>query len=49
MYAFNEKTIIEVAKTKRDLRRDGGSGPDIKGGKWLELILDIPLQKIIKI
>lgn len=25
--AFDEKRIIEVAKVKRDLRRDGGSGP----------------------
>lgn len=25
--AFDEKRIIEVAKVKRDLRRDGGSDP----------------------
>lgn len=27
LYAFDEKIIMEVANKKRDLRRDGGSGP----------------------
>ena len=29
LYAFDEKRIIEVAKIKRDLRRDGGNDPAV--------------------
>lgn len=28
LYAFDEKTTIDVANTKRDLLRDGGSDPE---------------------
>lgn len=27
LYAFEENIIIEIAKIKSDLRRDGGNGP----------------------
>jgi len=29
LYSFEENTIIEVARVKSDLRRDGGSVPTI--------------------
>lgn len=37
MYAFDRKRIIDVARVKRDLRRDGGNGPEMKEGKLLDL------------
>jgi len=37
LYAFDVKRIIEVAKAKRDLRRDGGSGSAITARLWLQL------------
>lgn len=30
LYAIEENIIIEIAKVKSDLRRDGGNGPAIK-------------------
>lgn len=35
LYAFDRKRIIEVARVKRDLRRDGGSTPEKIEGKSL--------------
>lgn len=42
MYAFDRKRIIDVARVKRDLRRDGGNGPEMKEGK---LLSDIPIMQ----
>lgn len=45
MYALDKNRIIEAAKVKRDLRREGGSDPAIEVGIQLELKRRDPINR----